>query len=138
MKTASSSHDHTLALSNSLDGFFEELLVEALREHRTEASDAASSYLVTLLRDYAHPGREAAAPLNGSLTLLLAEALDTPGGERFERLKSLGDGVLYVRGFFLTISRRAVSPSTTSIQWGRGRTTAPRTCSVRARCPARW
>jgi hypothetical protein len=100
MKTASSSNDHTLALSNSLDGFFEELLVEALREHRTEASDAASSYLVGLLRDYAHPGREAAAPLNGSLTLLLAQALDTPGGERFERLKSLGDGVLYVRGFF--------------------------------------
>jgi hypothetical protein len=100
MKTASSSNDHTLALSDSLDGFFEELLVEALREHRTEASDAASSYLVTLLRDYAHPGREAAAPLNGSLTLLLAQALETPGGERFERLKSLGDGVLYVRGFF--------------------------------------
>jgi hypothetical protein len=102
MKTASSSNsdDHTLALSGSLDGFFEEILGEALREHRTEASAATSSYLVALLREYAHPGREAAAPLSGSLTLLLAQALETPGGERFERLKSLGDGVLYVRGFF--------------------------------------
>lgn len=100
MKTASSSNDHTLALSIDLEGFFEELLVEALHERRAEASSAASSYLVSLLRDYAHPGREAAAPLNRSLTLLLAEALDSAGSERFSRLRSLGDGVLYVRGFF--------------------------------------
>lgn len=99
MKTAASK-DHTLALSDSLDGFFEELVVDTLRERRTEASDAASSYLVALLREYAHPRYEAAAPLNGSITLLLARALETSGGERFERLKCLGDGVLYVRGFF--------------------------------------
>ena len=89
-----------MALSTNLDGFFEELVTQALHERQTPATAAASTYLVALLRDYAHPAREAAEPLSRSLTLLLAEALDSAGSERFERLKTLGDGVLYVRGFF--------------------------------------
>lgn len=100
MTTASSSTEHTLALSTNLEGFFEELLSQALQERRTRATEAASTYLVALLRDYARPAHEAARPLNGSLTLLLADALASSGSERFERLKTLGDGVLYVRGFF--------------------------------------
>ncbi len=100
MNSASSPSDHTLAVSTNLDAFFEELLEEALRERQATATEAASCYLVALLRDYARPRREAAQPLSGSLTLLLAEALSSAGSERFERLKTLGDGVLYVRGFF--------------------------------------
>ncbi|HEY4107000.1 MAG TPA: hypothetical protein VGM44_24035, partial [Polyangiaceae bacterium] len=34
------------------------------------------------------------------LTLLLDEALHMAGSERFERLRCLGDGVLYTSGFF--------------------------------------
>jgi len=89
-----------LALSTDLERFFEELLCQALHERHAQATAAATSYLVALLRDYARPGREAAEPLNRSLTLLLAEALECAGSERFERLRALGDGVLYVRGFF--------------------------------------
>jgi hypothetical protein len=100
MSTASSTSEHTLALSTDLESFFEELLSQALQERQANATEAATTYLVALLRDYAHPAREAAQPLSGSLTLLLAEALDSAGSERFERLKALGDGVLYVRGFF--------------------------------------
>jgi hypothetical protein len=100
MSTLSSPGDHSLAVSTSLEAFFEELLGDALRERQATATEAASCYLVALLRDYARPGHEAAQPLNGSLTLLLADALSSAGTERFERLKTLGDGVLYVRGFF--------------------------------------
>ncbi len=38
--------------------------------------------------------------LSRPLTLLLYEARSASGLERFERLRTLGDGVLYVAGFF--------------------------------------
>jgi len=56
--------------------------------------------LAGLLADYAKPDRLEAEALDRPLTLLLDEALHTAGRERFERLRSLGDGVLYTSGFF--------------------------------------
>jgi len=65
-----------------------------------EATEAAEFYLAGLLADYAKPDRLEAEALDRPLTLLLDEALHTAGRERFERLRSLGDGVLYTSGFF--------------------------------------
>jgi hypothetical protein len=56
--------------------------------------------LVSLLTDYARPDARCNEALERPLTLLLDEALHAPGQERFERLRVLGDGVLYVSGFF--------------------------------------
>jgi hypothetical protein len=53
-----------------------------------------------LLTDYARPDARSCEALERPLTLLLDEALHAPGQERFERLRVLGDGVLYVSGFF--------------------------------------
>jgi hypothetical protein len=76
-------------------------LVLAAREDRgVEATDAATAYLTGLLADYARPGALNLETLERPFTLLLAEAEESSGGERFEKLRAVGDGVLYVRGLF--------------------------------------
>jgi hypothetical protein len=58
------------------------------------------SYLVGLLTDFAHPDSEGVLATDRPLAFLLDEALRTSGAERFQRLRALGDGVLYLTGFF--------------------------------------
>jgi hypothetical protein len=87
-------------LSGDVRGYFAELVEEAAEERRVEAKPAVTTYLATLLADYAHPDNFIRDALDRPFTLLLAEALESAGSERFERLRALGDGVLYVRGFF--------------------------------------
>ena len=53
-----------------------------------------------LLADYAASGPAGNQTLSQPLTLLLDSALRTGGHERFERLRAIGDGILYVSGFF--------------------------------------
>jgi hypothetical protein len=66
-----------------------------------DVTDGATRYLVALLADYAHPDRRAGEALDRPLTLLFDEAVHAPDpAERFERLRTLGDGVLYGCGFF--------------------------------------
>ena len=89
-----------LDLSGNLGGFFEELVLVAREDRKVEATDAATAYLTGLLADYARPGALSLDTLERPFTLLLAEAEESVGGERFERLRALGDGVLYVRGLF--------------------------------------
>lgn len=85
----------------SVSDFFAEAVDEAIRARGVHASDAARSYVVGLLADLAKPGSPIERTLDRPLTLLLDEALHTPDvGERFERLRVLGDGVLYSSGFF--------------------------------------
>ncbi|HEX7602335.1 MAG TPA: hypothetical protein VF316_12050 [Polyangiaceae bacterium] len=89
-----------IALTGNVDGFFQEVVGDAMRSRRIEASPAATTYLVALLTDYTHPAREQ-EHLNRPLTLQLDEALQLGvPAERFERLRSLGDTVLYAAGFF--------------------------------------
>ncbi|MBX3230563.1 MAG: hypothetical protein KIT84_02450 [Labilithrix sp.] len=72
-----------------------------MRSRGVTASDGARSYVVGLLSDLAKPGSPVERTLEQPLTLLLNEALHTAElGERFERLRVLGDGVLYSSGFF--------------------------------------
>jgi hypothetical protein len=91
----------TIVAAHSVAGFFGEVVEDAMRSRRVEATDRATRYLVALLSDYAHPDNRAGEALERPLTLLLDEALRAPDpAERFERLRTLGDGVLYGCGFF--------------------------------------
>ncbi|MBK6692376.1 MAG: hypothetical protein IPG50_09250 [Myxococcales bacterium] len=91
----------TIVASGSVAGFFREVVEEAIKSQRVPANDGTTSYVVSLLADYAKPDPQAEAALDRPLTLLLDEALHTPGtSERFQRLRMLGDGVLYTTGFF--------------------------------------
>lgn len=89
-----------LDLSANLTTFFHDVVDDAMRKKHVEATEAAEYYLVSLLTDYARPAARSCEALERPLTLLLDEALHAPSGERFERLRVLGDGVLYVSGFF--------------------------------------
>ncbi len=97
--TASGQAERDIDLRGDLDGFFGELMEQALEERRVNPTDAVRVYLTALLVDYARPGSNLDA-FDRPFTLLLAEAADSAGGERFERFRALGDGALYVRGFF--------------------------------------
>lgn len=91
----------TILAAHSVSGFFGEVVDDAMKARRVDATDGATRYLVGLLTDYAHPEGLAGEALERPLTLLLDEALRSPDpAERFERLRSLGDGVLYGCGFF--------------------------------------
>ena len=85
----------------SVSDFFAEAVSDAMKTRRVSVSDGARSYVVALLAELARPGSAVERTLERPLTLLLDEALHTPElGTRFERLRTLGDGVLYASGFF--------------------------------------
>jgi hypothetical protein len=91
----------SIVASASVSDFFEEAVVDAMKSRGVNASEGARSYVIALLADLAKPGSPVERTLERPLTLLLDEALHTPElGERFERLRTLGDGVLYSSGFF--------------------------------------
>ncbi len=87
-------------LSPNISGFFRDAVEGAMRSRGSHATDAAETYLVALLADFARPGQLDTQTLRRPITLLLDEALRAAGRERFDRLRALGDGVLYVTGFF--------------------------------------
>ncbi len=89
-----------IALSSDLGGFFGGLVEQAAAERGVRPTDAARAYVTALLTDFAKPGALGRDAFERPFTLLFAEALESPGGERFERLRAVGDGALYVRGFF--------------------------------------
>jgi len=90
----------SIALERSVGGFFHEVVGEAVRTRQVEATDQAMSYLVGLLTEFAHPDPVRQDSFGRPLAFLLDEALRTSGAERFQRLRALGDGVLYLTGFF--------------------------------------
>jgi hypothetical protein len=90
-----------IVAARSVSGFFCEVVEDVMRARRVDATDGATRYLVSLLADYAHPDSRTGETLERPLTLLLDEALRDPDpAQRFERLRTLGDGVLYGCGFF--------------------------------------
>lgn len=90
----------SIAIAPSINDYFEEVVTDALRSRRVEATQAASHYLVDLLVSYAHPDEESGRQFDRPLTFQLQDALLATGAERFRRLRALGDGVLYALGFF--------------------------------------
>ena len=100
-----------IVASPNLAEFFEEAVSESLQACKVETTAPTASYLVTVLEDFTKPDK-ARETLDRPLALLLDEALHAPNvGERFERLRTLGDGVLYASGFFADhFQRRGVRP----------------------------
>jgi hypothetical protein len=101
-----------IVATGSVTEFFLEVVGDAIKARRLEATDGATSYLVSLLTDYAKPSahpQEAEKPLS----FLLDEALHTvEPGPRFDRLRTLGDSVLYACGFFCEhFEARGVDPA---------------------------
>lgn len=91
----------TIVPAHSVSHFFCEAVEDALRQQRVDATDGATRYLVALLSDYVHPDRRAGEAMERPLTLLFDEAVNTPGpADRFQKLRTIGDGVLYGCGFF--------------------------------------
>jgi hypothetical protein len=90
----------TIAISPSLSAFFEQAIQDAIKARQLETSDAATHYLVALLSEYAHPDEAVGGALSQPLAFQLRDAMDASGTERFRRLRTLGDGVLYALGFF--------------------------------------
>lgn len=88
-----------IALTTRIDDYFRDAVETAIKARQVEASGSTTTYLVTLLEDQAKP--QEAATAGKPYTLLLDEALDIPDlGDRFERLRLVGDDVLYRLGFF--------------------------------------
>jgi hypothetical protein len=96
-----SQQDPKFDLAADLSGFFREVLTVALEERRVHTSETTAHYLVGLLADFAHPDELAHETFERPLPVLLEEALNSVGRERFDRLRTLGDTVLYTSGFFL-------------------------------------
>lgn len=100
----------SIALTRNLGSFFDEAVGTALKAQKVETTEGAKRYLVALLIDFAHPDPLAEDALARPFTFLLDEALNSAGIERFQRLRTLGDGVLYTAGFFRDhIETRGVS-----------------------------
>lgn len=88
-----------IALATRIDDYFRDAVETAIKARQVEASGGTTTYLITLLEDQAKP-REL-LDTDKPFTLLLDEALETPDlGDRFERLRLVGDEVLYRLGFF--------------------------------------
>lgn len=101
----------TIAIAPNITAYFHEVISDAIRVRRVDATDAAATYLVGLLCDYAHPTEESGSTFSRPLTFVLHEALETIGAERFRRLRALGDHALYALGFFGGhIEQRGVDP----------------------------
>ena len=91
----------SILATGSVAGFFEEVVEDAMKVRGLSASEGARSYVVALLSELAKPGSPIERTLERPLTLLLDEALHTTArADRFEKLRTLGDGVLYSSGFF--------------------------------------
>ena len=97
-------------VSPNIDAYFQEIVHDAIVARQVEATGAAEHYLVGLLSDYAR-GHNPGDALDQPLTLQLHQALGQAGLTRFERLRELGDGVLYLVGFFGgSLTRRGADP----------------------------
>jgi hypothetical protein len=91
----------SILTSGNVTDFFHEVVEDAIKARRVEATDGATTYLVSLLSDYAKPDARTEQALERPLAFLLNEALQTvQPAERFDRLRVLGDCVLYTCGFF--------------------------------------
>ena len=91
----------SIVATDSITSYFHEVVLEAIKARHVEATDGATTYLVGLLSDYARPDPRAGEALARPLAFLLNEAMQTPSpAERFDKLRVLGDGVLYSCGFF--------------------------------------
>jgi hypothetical protein len=89
-----------IAIAPNVAEYFQEVISDAIRVQKVDATAAAASYLVSLLCSFTHPDEAAGSGFDRPLTFLLHDALEASGAERFRRLRALGDHSLYALGFF--------------------------------------
>jgi hypothetical protein len=89
-----------LDLCADVDVFFRRVVDEVRRRRGLDTTEAATSYVVSLLVDFADPNRYDEIGLQQPLTVLVRDALSYRGPDSFEKLRQLGDVVLYLSGFF--------------------------------------
>ena len=89
----------TIVMTERVNDFFGDAVGSALSAQRVDASCEAKAYLVGVLVDFAQRGQTAPS-LEAPLTFLLRDAMLAPALDRLEKLKDVGDGTLYVSGFF--------------------------------------
>src|SRR5690348_18268129 len=95
----------------NIDTFFHEAVRGAAEARGYDPTAPSALYVAGILADYARPEASRQKALERPFTLLLAEALETAGPDRFQRLRGLGDHVLYVSGFFADhLQSRGVEP----------------------------
>jgi hypothetical protein len=93
-----------VTLATSVDEFFHEVVADALSAVDLDASEPAGWYLVGLLGEFT-----TARLTDEPLGLKLAAAGASPGQQRVQTLKEVGDTSLYVAGFFAeSLSRSLV------------------------------
>jgi hypothetical protein len=81
----------SIVATDSISTYFHDVVEEAIKARRVEATDGATRYLVALLSDYARPDYRAGETMHRPLAFLLDEAMHTADpAERFERLRALG------------------------------------------------
>ncbi len=85
----------------SVQGFFHEIVGEALRDSEVQASSVTEKYLVHLLGEYAS-ARITDEPLSLKLVTKSEPA------ERIRALKEVGDTTLYITGFFAESMTRKI------------------------------
>src|SRR5690242_20211487 len=91
----------SILAKGSVADFFSEAVDTAIKTRGVDATGGATTYLVALLADFAKPDSRAEETLDRPLAFLLDEALHAvQPADRFDRLRILGDGVLYTCGFF--------------------------------------
>jgi gas vesicle protein len=91
----------SILATDSVTAYFHDVVAEAIKARQVEATPSAATYLVELLADHARPDSRAGETLARPLTFQLDEALHICApAERFDKLRVLGDGVLYSCGFF--------------------------------------
>lgn len=79
--------------------FFRETLLAAMGSRGIQASEQSEVYLTSLLNDQVRSA-EALARFQDPLSVRLSKAMQASGTERFEKLRVLGDDVLFTSGFF--------------------------------------
>ncbi|HEX3598155.1 MAG TPA: hypothetical protein VHU80_23765 [Polyangiaceae bacterium] len=95
-----------------VESFFEDAVRDAALGRGYDPDAPSALYLSGVLASYVRPERIPRETLERPLTLVLADALQTAGAERFRRLRGLGDHVLYVSGFFAEhIESRGLAPT---------------------------
>lgn len=99
----------------SVDGYFYEVLTDALQAVHVEATEPAGWYLVSLMGDFTR----ARLP-DEPLAMKLAQARVAEPGDRFRGLKEVGDTSLYVAGFFTESLSRKLVDADYYIGLGRG------------------
>lgn len=83
---------------HAAEEFFKEAVVEAVQVRGVDTSEDSLAYVVALLADHAR--RPALREVDQPFGVRLARAMSSSGGQRFERLRSLGDDVLFISGFY--------------------------------------